>query len=682
MKHNQDIMNFEIFHRMFPNAKYRKIRGYDAEMWTDREYDSSKDYKMPVDNVKMDYEQAIKAVENGYRIGWIVDQGYCVIDVDKLEYAKLIFKILMHFECEFSYNVTFRGIHFIFKDLSNSIKTDSHKKCALNLDVDSRANGTGYIILPINDPYRSWGDYTDSPEDVPYFLKPLMRDQTPTFVGMKDGDGRNDALFKWVGKLRMVHMQKPVIDKCIRIINEYLFSEPMTNEELFSTVLKERDQDAQTVVKENVHEALANKILETHKIASLGPLFYLYKNYYYSQVKELEIEALIHKEYDKRMGNAARQEVLKFIRVKTQRRPEEFDSVWNKIMCKNGLLDLSIGDLVEPDGEILNTIYIPHEFKPKATFSPKIDDFMNTLTSGPNGIDNKKKTLLYEIAGYCLLKKNIFAKLFILKGQGATGKSTFLNILENLVSSKNVSRIQLSDFDKDYSLSMLNNKLVNLADDLDDRILENTGRLKSAVSGDAITTRQIFQEPFTFIPFTTVVLSCNHIPRVMDKTSGFYRRLCLIELDNKIKKPDFLFLEKLSETDYEYFFRMAVEAIGAAIQRGQLIADEMDDDLITKFKLRQSSVNQYVHSANINIGYLHHRRIQHVFNHYKDWCKENGYEKTVTSTTLKEELNTMFNVEVEIKYTDNGQYEQFVHPRFTILSEEQLQFNPFRVKGE
>ena len=55
----------------------------------------------------------------------------------------------------------------------------------------------------------------------------------------------------------------------------------------------------------------------------------------------------------------------------------------------------------------------------------------------------------------------------------------------------------------------------------------------------------------------------------MDKTSGLYRRLVIIELNNKVMKPDPLFLLKLTERDMEYFLYKAVYWVGVALQEGQ-----------------------------------------------------------------------------------------------------------------
>lgn len=69
----------------------------------------------------------------------------------------------------------------------------------------------------------------------------MCKDNTPSFIGMVDGDGRNDALWKWRFKLEQCHkLSVQEIEKSIRIINENLFQIAIPNNELFKTVLREK----------------------------------------------------------------------------------------------------------------------------------------------------------------------------------------------------------------------------------------------------------------------------------------------------------------------------------------------------------------------------------------------------------------------------------------------------------
>lgn len=657
--------NLARLNRIYPNSSFVLISKYNPEQWKDREYDSKFDNKAPLNkwNSKpLSYEEAQAKAEEGFRIGWVVPSNMCVVDIDnndnpesqsKIEY------ILKKFEVKYSYNKTFRGMHFVFQDNSGQIKSDSHKKCGLNIDIDTRANKTGYIILPVNDPHRKWGQWNDFVEEIPYFLKPTIKDNTPSFIGMSDGDGRNDALYKWRGKLMQTHiLTDKEIENTIRTINEYLFAIPMPNNELFKTVLRELDKNDDKITKNNPFNEIADKIVERYDIISLGEYFYKFNGTYYKQMELIDIERIIHYDISQNISQAGRKEVIAFLKLKTQIKSDDFDKEWNKIACNNGILDLCTGEISIPTKSDLNTIFVPISYDNDPPYSPRIDQFMKDLCNG----DINKMHFLYQIAGYCLLKRNIFQKFFIFQGEGGTGKSTFMNLIQRMVGEdENCSHVGLSQFDKDYYLATTISKLVNIDDDVvDGKALEETGRFKSLTAGEKISVRQIYEEPITFRPYATCIFSCNKLPRIMDKTSGLYRRMILVELNHKIEKPDNLFMLKITDADMQYFMFKAVEGIKQAIEEGHFRINISEQDLLRKFKCRQSPLNEWLYEQDLTLGDFMNKRCIAMYNVFIEWCNNNGYTRLMSMFTFKEDICSLYDMEIDICRENNQNFQVFI----------------------
>ena len=671
--------NLARLNRIYPNCGYVKISPYNPETFKTRPYDSSFDTKSPLNrwNSKpMSYDEAQQWVGEGGRVGWVIPRGYVIIDIDNKDDPRAqmyIEKLLEKFEVAYSYNYTSKGIHILFRDTTESIKTDSRTKCGLNILVDTRANKSGYIVLPCNDPHRKWGKWNDVVEDLPYFLRPLLKDNTMSFIGMQNGDGRNDALFKWRTKLEQSHkLNKSEIEKCIRIINENLFDTPMTNQELFKTVLRERDNVDEDIEKENKFNRLADEFVGKYDIISGINKFYMFNGMYYRELGEIELEQLIHRELSKNVTRNGRHEIMEFIRLKTQVSPSVMNKEWHKIACNNGIINLVTGELEEPSKADYNTIFIPHNYDNDPPYSARIDQFMKEVSGG----DPIKMLFLYQIAGYCLVKQNIFQKFFIFRGEGGTGKSTYMNLLEKLVGKDNCAHVALSDFDKEYYIYRLLDKLMNIDDDvIDTKALEGTGRFKSIVSGDKISARQIYADVVDFIPFSTLVFSCNKLPKIMDKTSGLYRRMVLIELNHKPAKPDPLFLNKVTEQDMEYFLFKAVEGIKMALEEGHFRIMQSEEQLIRLFQRRQSPLNEWIHDCNITFGDLYEHNPKSLYSQFVVWCDENGYAKKLSSFTFKEDMCSLY--DCEIRYI-NQDDKTAAKPIFFKPGEVDLEFNPFK----
>ena len=652
----------ERLNKLYPNSGFVSIAAYNPELFKDKKYDSSFDTKVAQNRWNINpltYEKAVEHVANGGRIGWIIPEGYVVVDIDNKDDARsqeYLERLLEKFEVKYSYNYTSKGMHLLFKDPSGKIKSLAKQKCALNIEIDTRANKTGYIVLPTNDIHRAWGQWNDYVEDIPYFLQPLLTDSTPSFIGMVNGDGRNDALFKWRSQLeRTRKLTDEQIEKSIRIINENLLAEPLINKELYKTVLREKKQDksvSTALDKENIFNKLADDIIAKHDVISYYSTFYRFNGTYYKAITDLELEQMIHFELNANLSKAARKEIIEFIKIKTQTSIENFNKTWYKIAVKNGILNLVTGELEQANKTDINTIFIPYEYDNDPVYSPRIDQFMKDITNA----DPIKMLFLYQIAGYCLLKKNLFEKFVICKGEGGTGKSTYMNLLHKLVGGDmNCSHIGLADFDKDYYLASTVNKLVNIDDDVvDGKTLENTGRFKSIISGNIISVRQIYREVMDFIPYITCIFSCNRLPRIMDKTSGLYRRMILIELNNKVEKPDPQFMDKITDTDMQYFLFKAVEGIKLALEEGRFRITQSEMHLLELFKRRQSPLHEWLYTMEITLGDLHKAAVLPLYRQYIIWCEENGYSKTLTAFSFKEDICALYDVEIEMVKTEEN----------------------------
>lgn len=670
--------NLARLNRIYPNGKYVLIPKYDPSIWIDKKYDSAFDTKAALNKwttKPLSYEQACEYEEQGFRIGWVIPKGMVIVDIDNKDNPESQVKVeslLKKFEVKYSYNYTSKGIHILFRDPSERIKSDSRTKCGLNIAIDTRANDTGYIILPCNDPHREWGEWNDFVEEIPYFLKPLFKDETKSFIGMSDGDGRNTELFKWRSKLE--NKAKPLseneIEKCIRIINENIFDVPMPNNELFKTVLREKETKSEPE-KKNINNEYANQLLAKYDIIYAYEQFYKFNGIYYEPLDKLSLEQLIHNELNKTIGANGRREIMEFIKIKSAVENSQVNKDWYKIACKNGILNLVTGELEQSNKTEYNTTFIPFTYNPDPVGSPRIDQFMKDLTGG----DLLKITFLYQIAGYCLLKKNIFEKFFIFQGEGGTGKSTYMNLLQKLVGgNRNTSHVSLSAFDKDYFLATLVGKLINVDDDVvDGQALQNTGRFKSIVSGEIVSVRQIYREPISFVPYATLVFSCNRLPRIMDKTSGLYRRLILIELNNKVEHPDPLFINRLTDIDMEYFLFKSVEAIKIAIEEGHFTINASENELLLKFQRRQSPFSEWIYENDIRLADIHNKPVTPLYAQFKDWCANAGYNKLPSLYSYKEDVCALYNVEVDMG-EENGRLKRQI---FVRRGKMDLNYKPF-----
>lgn len=636
-------MDFDTFCSYFPKAQFVKIAPFNEEELYDE--NTRKYNKAPLNSIRdpLDVAQAKNWITRGGRLGWIVPRGYIVIDIDNKDHprsSEVINTLLYNHSINYFSNHSKQGTHYIFSNVSEIMKNKGQFQGYINhigVQIDGRADGKGYIILPVNDEQigRSWGKW-DNPEidDLPFWMRPLRprRDTDISFIDMPEGSG-NEALFK----LRGAHTGPNLITEeesieCLRIINWEIWKDPMSEEIFGATVarpvektygnMQAIDGTGSPSSKSGTWLSIAKKLIDEHNLIAVGDYVYKWDNGIYEKLSSFELHELVHKEGYKEATKSQRNEIIEFIVVQKQVNPFQLDQEYSCIPVLNGYLDLYNLELIQPSPNSYNTVRVEIPFNPACQYSERIDDFMKFISNGDISVMNQ----LYEIAGYSLLRRNNFHKFFVIVGGGGTGKSTYANILRRMFKPRYVSAVALSQFDQDYHLSKLIGSMINIDDDAsNEKVLRDAGRFKSATAGMPILVRPIYSEPLELLCMATIVILSNSMPKIQDDSEGLYRRLMLVELNNRIQTPDRDFENKITDLDMEYFFYKAAEAIHRVLRNGRFTMEETEENLKQKFKVQQSSINKWVQLEYMTVSELLNKGLKAIYQDYKLWCGLCGY---------------------------------------------------------
>lgn len=155
---------------------------------------------------------------------------------------------------------------------------------------------------------------------------------------------------------------------------------------------------------------------------------------------------------------------------------------------------------------------------------PEFMAFMNQMHAD----DLTKIDVLQEVAGYLYWLDMEFEKFVILQGQGNNGKSTYLNVLENLIGAENISSLSIEDLADPVMRGELYQKMANICGDLPDVEDIDEGLIKRASSGERMTCRRLYKGGFSFVSRAKLIFSSNPVPRFKDVTQGIWRRALII----------------------------------------------------------------------------------------------------------------------------------------------------------
>ena len=157
--------------------------------------------------------------------------------------------------------------------------------------------------------------------------------------------------------------------------------------------------------------------------------------------------------------------------------------------------------------------------------------------------DEERRAYLQRVAGYCLTGSVREQAFFIFQGEGANGKSTFLNTLLSLFGDLGgvcdtavlISRPR-EQSTATSALMKLRGLRFAVAHESDEGSRLNSAQVKSLTGGDTIFARELYQKATAFKPMFKLFLVTNHRPRIADTSHGLWRRLQLFRFSQTIPK--------------------------------------------------------------------------------------------------------------------------------------------------
>jgi putative DNA primase/helicase len=225
-----------------------------------------------------------------------------------------------------------------------------------------------------------------------------------------------------------------------------------------------------------------------------------------------------------------------------------FDRDGFLVSVANGTLELRHEGfkLREHRPEDLITRVLPAAYDPAAP-CPRWRQFLERVLP-----EAAKRDFLQRAAGYALTGDVSEQCFFILWGEGANGKTTFLNVLLRLFGEYGLKanfdaflRKKFAGIPNDVA-RLAGARLVVATEGPEGQHL-NEGLVKELTGGDRITARFLHHEFFTFDFAGKIFLGTNYRPRIDDPSHAMWRRVRLVEFGVQIpeREQDRSLTEKL-----------------------------------------------------------------------------------------------------------------------------------------
>jgi P4 family phage/plasmid primase-like protien len=268
-----------------------------------------------------------------------------------------------------------------------------------------------------------------------------------------------------------------------------------------------------------IAQDMADRWIREHHIKTdqLTRTIYYYEDGVYVEAEDF-ISCLIDEKFRGINTTGFINNVLDYIRRHSL---YNFKDEW--LAVENGLIDPKTLSVIGFSPDTVTRIKLNVAYDPVAQ-CPGWLKFLDECRSNP--------VLLQEAAGYPLLPDYPWQKAVMLLGGGGQGKSVFLKVLAEILNTANVSAASLQTLiDNRFGTNSLYGKLANIAGDIPDMALSNTGTFKGLVGDDRVRAEGKGTPAYEFWNRAKLLFSANQLPPSKDKSTGYMRRWVLIDFN-------------------------------------------------------------------------------------------------------------------------------------------------------
>ncbi len=559
--------------------------------------------------------------------GWMLEENDYVIDIDSLD-KELIKKIIIAFDIKTQTVWTDRGVHFYFKK-PDDFKRGANRISPLGFPYEIKHKGnTKAVTIKRNGVLREIENKSIR-EDAPYIFN--SNKQFDTLLGLCEGEGRNNKLFKLRTQLTGVREWR----KILNFVNENIFAEPLPDREM-QELTREMSLDSEEITEYEVASWLMNEL----NFVQYGQRYYFKVDGEYSFE-----ESLLQKRVYEKVGRQKSRYVDEVIKQMEYRCKKIDQATVFPIKFRNGYL--KDGEFIDLVTDSFSPYMIDIDYEEEVEKVEVVDNYINHLT----GHDKDYRNLLLEILGHTLIVdpefKRLLAKFFIFIGDGGNGKGTLLQIIKTILGSKNASGMSISELSDERYLPSFKGKLANLGDDIQDQAIDdrNMKVLKNISTCDYISTRELYKSAEDMYFTGSLIFTSNHMLKSWEKGESYKRRVLWLPMYTKVKKKDPKFITNLTtEKALKYWIKLIVDGYKRLYKNGGFTESKVVGDFNVSYHEENNPALIYL--EDYDREYLNRKPVRDVYDDYEQWCKENAvkYSENMIRNTILEKLEMKIKV--------------------------------------
>jgi putative DNA primase/helicase len=318
-------------------------------------------------------------------------------------------------------------------------------------------------------------------------------------------------------------------------------------------------------------------------------------------------------------------ELFKMLKFTCIVKSNEFKPSMNCVCFLNGVLDMTNFKLKahSPHFHLLSGRNVMWDENAKA---PTFEKYLQDIFRDDADRDEKMQFVL-EWMGLCLVPDTSYEKFVVCVGEGGNGKSVLLKLMPELLGNENVYSAPIQRLGNRRALAELDGKLLLTSSEINENTVMDDGILKQIVSGDTIEAERKYEHPFTFVPYTRIMLATNHLPKLHDVTHAFFRRLVMLKFNRNFTEDEMdLELSAKLKAEMAGIFAMTVRGLQTLQSRGGFIVPSSSEESSKQYREDSDIVRMFADDVLLNDDDNKGVRPASLYDLYRKYCFAYGFK--------------------------------------------------------
>ena len=313
-----------------------------------------------------------------------------------------------------------------------------------------------------------------------------------------------------------------------------------------------------------------------------------------------------------------------------------FDADPMILATRTDWVNLETGTAHAPDPKILISKASNINFGMAAT-CPRFEQFVDDIFEG----NSELISFVRRAIGYSLTGSTSEQCLFIMIGDGANGKSTFVNVIKHLLGTYGTTAAaqtliaQGGSSIGDDLVDLARSRFISVSETEEGQSLAEA-KIKQMTGGDTLKGRPLYGSYVEFKIIGKLWLATNSLPQINNSDYGIWRRIMAIPFNRtfSVEEQDKTLQSKLME-ELPGILNWAIQGC-LEWQRDGLNPPKIVQDQVAEYKSSMDSISQFIKDE-CELGVDCSHTASQFYGEYRSWCLAVG-KKPKNQTAFKRAL--------------------------------------------